>query len=199
MRETWLIHIRVSDRETWLIHIRVSDRETWLIHIRVSDRETWLIHIRVSDRETWLIHIRVSDVTYDRCHWICYTPEILQTQNLKLLSTNSNRSKIWIRICTARYRGIWVLRSGGFWGCWIFSGNCHNILWDATLSTHVCVTWLIYMCDMTHLYVRHDSLICETWLIHSVTWLIHIRVSDVTWILVKCDVKHSCVWDMTHS
>ena len=30
----------------------------------------------------------------------------------------------------------------------------------------VCVTWLICMRDMAHLYVWHDAFICVTWLIH---------------------------------
>jgi len=33
--------------------------------------------------------------------------------------------------------------------------------------TFVRVTWLIHMCDMTHSYVWHDSLICVTWLFHT--------------------------------
>jgi len=43
------------------------------------------------------------------------------------------------------------------------------------------VTGLIHMCDMTHLYVWHHSLICATWLNYM------------------CDMKHSYVCDMTHS
>ena len=41
-------------------------------------------------------------------------------------------------------------------------------------DTFICVTLLIYMCDMTHSYVWHDLFICATWLIHMwVSWLIH--------------------------
>jgi len=40
----------------------------------------------------------------------------------------------------------------------------------------ICVTWLIHMCDMTHSYVWHDSFICVTWFIHM------------------CDMIHSYVW-----
>ena len=49
------------------------------------------------------------------------------------------------------------------------------------------VTWLIHMCDMTHLYMWHDSLICATWLIH---------VSDMTHSHVWHDTRHVC--DMTY-
>jgi len=39
----------------------------------------------------------------------------------------------------------------------------HSCTWH---DSFICVTWLIYTCDMTHLYVRHDSYICVTWPIH---------------------------------
>jgi len=38
------------------------------------------------------------------------------------------------------------------------------------------VPWLIHMCDMTHWYVWHDTLIC------------------VTWLIDMCDMTHSYVW-----
>jgi len=41
---------------------------------------------------------------------------------------------------------------------------------------HVCVTWLIRVCDMTHSCVWHDSFVC------------------VTWIIRVCDMTHWCVW-----
>jgi len=55
------------------------------------------------------------------------------------------------------------------------------------------VTWLIRMCDMTHWYVWHNSLVCATWLISSMC-------ADeicVPWLIATCDMTHSmCV--MTH-
>jgi len=59
-------------------------------------------------------HWRVRD---DSFHWKCRTPEIHRIEKTKFLGTNSNQTKIPIWICTARYRGIWVSRLGGFWGC----------------------------------------------------------------------------------
>ena len=37
-------------------------------------------------------------------------------------------------------------------------------LWESWVFIHV--TWLICMCDTTHLYMWYDSFICATWLIH---------------------------------
>jgi len=79
----------------------------------------------------------------DRFHWKCYTPEIHQIQKLKLLGTNSNEAKISIWICTARYRGIWVSRSGGFRRCSNFSGNSQNCACGACASGSLC-TWSIF-------------------------------------------------------
>ena len=62
------------------------------------------------------------------------------------------------------------------------------------------------MWDMTHTYVRHDSYICETWLISMRTCAILMGV----WDSYMCDITHacetwliyvrhdSCMWDMTH-
>ena len=50
-------------------------------------------------------------------------------------------------------------------------------------DSFICVTWLIHRCGMTHSHVRQDSFLCVTWLIICVTWLIHM-----------CDMTHSCVW-----
>ena len=60
-------------------------------------------------------------------------------------------------------------------------------------DTFICVTLLIYMCDMTHSYVWHDLFICTTWLIHM-------------WVLTHPHVRHDsfvcATWriyiDMTH-
>ena len=45
------------------------------------------------------------------------------------------------------------------------------------------------MCDMTHLYVWHDSFICVTWLIH----MCDMTHSCVPWLIHMCDMTHSCV------
>jgi len=63
---------------------------------------------------------------------------------------------------------------------------------------YIRVTWLIQKCDVTHLYVCHDSLmrlLSVTWLI-CVTWLIRaIAVCTfTTWLIYMYDATHSCLW-----
>ena len=93
--------------------------------------------------------------------------------------------------------------------------SCHPYKWD---RSHICMShvshmdeswhkykdhiWMTvefkvcdsYVCAMTHPYVRHDSSMCETWLIHMwdmthtyicETWLIHTR--DMTHPYVRHD------------
>ena len=82
-----------------------------------------------------------------------------------------------------------------------------------TESTHhLSTAAVVYMCDMTHSCVWHDSFIRVTWLIHvwhdsfiCVTWLIHMCAMThsymshnsficVTWLIHMCDMTHSYVW-----
>jgi len=56
---------------------------------------------------------------------------------------------------------------------WVMSHineSCHTYEW-----VKLCVTWLIYIHNLTHSYVWHDSFICVAWLIHM------------------CDMTHLCV------
>jgi len=61
----------------------------------------------------------------------------------------------------------------------------------------ICVTWVIPMCDVTHSYVWHDSFICMTWvsrmwdMTHSCAW--HESFICVTWVIHTCDMSHSYV------
>ena len=45
---------------------------------------------------------------------------------------------------------------------YIYIYICIYILWRMVAG----VIWLVYMCDMTRVYVWHDSFICVTWLIY---------------------------------
>jgi len=77
-------------------------------------------------------------------------------------------------------------------------------VWDMTRlyvrhDSFVCETWLLCMWDMTHLYVRHDSCVCVLCLVP----LLQPSVWDMTHLYVRHDsfVYESwliCMWDMTH-
>jgi len=73
----------------------------------------------------------------------------------------------------------------------------HAYVWH---DSFIFVTWLIHMCDMTdsaEILGRHNSFICVKWLDWMVcaTWL---RAQDlfkvVTWLMHMCDMTHSHVW-----
>jgi len=65
---------------------------------------------------------------------------------------------------------------------------------DICDMTHLHVTWLIDICDMTHLHMWHDSLTYVTWLIyicdmtHWHMW--HDSFTYVTWLIDLCDMTH---------
>jgi len=65
-------------------------------------------------------------------------------------------------------------------------------------DSFVCVTWIIHMCDMTHTYVWHDSFVCVTWLIRMCDmthpYTRHDLFVCVTCLARTCDTIHSCVW-----
>ena len=63
----------------------------------------------------------------------------------------------------------------------------HLYVWH---DSFMCVTWLIDICDMTHSYVWHDSFICVTWLTHMCD-MTHSYVWHVAFL---CDMAYSYVW-----
>jgi len=75
-----------------------------------------------------------------------------------------------------------------------------------------CVTWLIWINDMTHLIEWNDSVVRETWIIRMrEAWLVgvcawHTRrnmrshsFEGMTWPLCIYDMIYSCVWHVTNS
>jgi len=74
-------------------------------------------------------------------------------------------------------------------------------LWLPVSYPPRCVTWLIYMCDTTHSFIRVTCLIhSHRWRDESDVWcnsLMCVRDDSfvrVTWLVRKGDVTHSCVW-----
>jgi len=66
------------------------------------------------------------------------------------------------------------------------------------VTRFICVTWLIFLRDMTHLYVWHDSSVCVSWLIHACdmtnSYVWHDSSVCVSWIIQMCHMPHSDVW-----
>jgi len=81
------------------------------------------------------------------------------------------------------------------------SGWCRSVvlsmLWWA-LRYVACMTWLVFICDMTHSHVWNDSFVCVTWLnctcglTYSHVW--HDSFTRVTWLMYLCGISYSYVW-----
>jgi len=55
-------------------------------------------------------------------------------------------------------------------------------------GSFMCATWLMYICDVTHSNMRHDSFRYATWLIYHVQHRLSVRA---TWRIHGCDTSHS--------
>jgi len=62
-------------------------------------------------------------------------------------------------------------------------------------GTEVVSVWSPVVCDVTHSYVRHDSFICKTWLVHMWDMTRSYVLSGVPEVVSVCicDVTNSCV------
>jgi len=87
---------------------------------------------------------------------------------------------------------VWNCLGGHSWDLWPRSHSSVERDWFG------CVTWLIWMCDMTHSDAWHESFGCVTRLVrmcdmtHSDVW--HDSFGCVTWLIRMCNVTHSDVW-----
>jgi len=68
----------------------------------------------------------------------------------------------------------------------VWHGSCHVFRcatwYDVNVTHFICVTWLMYMCVVTHVYVWQDWCICGTWLMHMCD------------IIQMCDMTPAHVW-----
>ena len=67
----------------------------------------------------------------------------------------------------------------------------HSYVWHDSI---ICVTWLIHMCDMTHSYVWHGKFTCQIHVWHGsftcVTWQIHVWHGSFTCATCQIHVWH---------
>jgi len=184
---TWLIHICILARATRLVLARVG--ASWLTHAYVNAaRETrsdifgcvvfcgyhaWWCRAAYGMGcrwEAWLIHtckMTHSYVPYELfifATWLIHMCEIshsyVQYDSFKCATFLIHTYRhIFINICRVMSHGIWYglqVRCVTHWMC----NTTHSYMRH---DSFICATWLIHMCDMTHSYVRHDSFICATW------------------------------------
>ena len=85
---------------------------------------------------------------------------------------------------------------------WVMSHMTCLMLSYVTHDPFMCVTWLIHICDMTHSYVRHDSVSrYHTWhTTHSCVWHViityandDVRMSHVSHDDVRMRCVHECL------
>ena len=154
---------------TWLVHMWDMTRSyawhesficfTWLVH--VCDMTHWYVWHDAFICWTWLVY------TCDRAHWYVWQDSLMCVCLWLIHICDIIHSYVCVCVCVC----LCVLQD---------SFTC------VKQSIHTCdiirVTWLVYTCDMTPLYVWHDSFVCVTWIIICVTWIIH--MCDMTAIYV---------------
>jgi len=168
----------------------------------IRDRYIWVAC-------SWQIHMNCSFVT-DSYELLIRTP------SCEMRSEYGCDRDIWIAYLLSTYSCLFVtdsyellirdkfIRIADSWQ--IHMNWCSSYICDTRVPqrihmcdmTHsyvghdslICVTWLIHMCDMTHSYVKHDSFICVAWLIH--VW--HDSSMCVPSLIHMRDMTRSNVW-----
>ena len=155
----------------------------WLIHLWVITH-SYMLHdsfIYV----TWLIHMRHdSFICATQCDLCIFVKWTIRICHVYVWHDSSKKKKFSCIYVTWLIYMTWLL---------YFREIMHSHLY----LSHVCMTWIvhmydmvIYMYDMTHSYLWHDSFI-------RVTWLIHIRdMTQFTWNIIR-NVSNSCVSRVT--
>ena len=101
---------------------------------------------------------------------VCMCHDARACASLSLYEFNWTPQLRVLMTCTNVWRIIFVL--------WSHALICH--MWD---DSCICVTWLIHMCDMTHVRI-----------VISLVWYVSISQSYVWWLMHICDMTHSHVW-----
>jgi len=135
---------------------------TWLIHYHVwHDSFTTMCDMTHSlPCVTWLIHYHVW---HDSFNVPLHKSSALQLSQLYLTwlihMCDMTHSHVWLDpfLCVRRFSHSNVWQDSFT----VFLHKSSRRTWSPTLTT-----WLIHMCDMSHLYVWHDSFICVTCRIH---------------------------------
>ena len=153
---------------------------TWLIRMCDMTHSYVWCDLRV----TWLPH--VCNMTHP-CVWNSNVWH--ETESCVTFLCEVTHSYVWHHLFT---RVTWLIHMWHMTICMCDMAHSHvgcMYMCDLTQSksSFICVAWLIYMRDMTHWYVWHESFICETWLIcmcdNINPWLWYPSFRCVTWPL----------------
>ena len=83
---------------------------------------------------------------------------------------------------------------------WILHIWYESFMW-LNVTSLICVVWLIYVCDVTHLRAWYNSFLRATWLIHVCGWTHPYVWNDHTYICrcLKWPYIYMSLFDATHS
>ena len=185
IRATWLIHTwDMTHSHVWLDSFI---RATWLIHVWHDSfiRVTWLVYTCDMDysyvwhnsfmRVTWLVCtcdmtyssvIRVTRLIYECGYKMTYS--CVRRNSCTCVTCRKHvcdRTYVHMRhdSCIHVHELVQPLAQI----------HC-RVLWHVSLhmwhDSFICETWLVYMCDMSHVRVWHCTFTCTTWLPHMCHW-----------------------------
>ena len=182
MCRTW--HTYVYDMTHSYVWHDSFIRVTWLIctcdmtlsYVCVHMRRTWHIQMCVQMCRIW--HIHVCDMTPSYVwhdSFICVT---------------------WLlHVCdiTFSYLLANVQDVANPYVCANVQDVTHPYVWQSYVwpDSFICVTWLIYVRDMTHSYVRHDSFVCVIWLCYIYIYMCTCVGHDTSICVCKCVHIHT--------
>jgi len=146
-------------------------------------------------RVPWLIHMCVTTYSYVRHDsFIRFTRSFCECAFASWTSKSYARREVfmWVALLIHSHERFDplsknLLPNSVFWRLAITCVPHNSLIYvlDVTHScvwhdSFMCVTWLIHVCDMTHSNVWHDSLMCLTWLIHvcDMTQLVVLELNE---------------------
>jgi len=195
LRWTWLIHV-CDMCVTWLIHTctvthpHVCNVTTSCVWRDSFIRWTWLIHVCAMSpsyvRHDSFIGVKWLIYMYDMTHLHVWHDASARVYSANLSAVHNVKWSPWrIHMCYPTHRCVchdswtfvtWRIRASIFCKAKCSTSNKAH-------DSFICVTWLIYMCAMTHPTAR----------VHPATQSALRNVTWSPWLTHMCYVTHSCV------
>jgi len=182
-----------------VIHMNESclTYETWMGHVvslkALCHTNVHVIHMNESclTHEKWMSHVVSLKAL---CRTLCYMTRSYVWRNAFKM-TYVVRLNALCHTYERVVRHAWQLVIDESYHGWVMSHIRLRHVCDEWMSVIfkndicdvwiMCVTWLIHVCDMTHLYVSHDSFMSHLWLRH----ICDVWMSRVTSMIAS---RHKC-------